>query len=508
MSPLLGGSKDFKRPPAVPALPLVSAPKALEEAELEKLSKGTLFDEYVLERQGTTITEALVCYRGPLGNAQLIWGPSKADPAEFTNKMNIASITHVALGKKSEAFLSRGGRKAKEDSCFSIHAGSVVLSLEADTNESRDHWLQSFGSLLVSSGSTCPPPLPSSGSGARASSSSKDGRFGVANEMPSVLLRPSNAGGLAFNQQDPSQIFTILAKIGQGSFGAVYRARDQRDNRIVGLKLMDCDADSTDEIQKEINILQNCSSEYIVALYGVYHKETSIWIAMEYCAAGSLADMMTVCRQTLTEAQIAVVMRMALLGLQYLHGRQILHRDIKAANLLMTESGHCKLADFGVSAEISALTHRAQTVIGTPNWMAPEVIRASFYNDRADIWSLGITAIELAVGKPPHSEVQAMTAMFRIPTAPAPTLPNRHLWSDNFNGFVKACLQKDHNQRPSAEVMLKHPFVANATDITPLKQFVDRCMLEMKSFRELNEASQGKSLRTNQEPASSTLRYS
>lgn len=492
---------------------------ALSHRASDMLSRGMLFDEYVLDdRQGTTITEVTLCYQGPIESGQLIWGASRLKPSAFTNSIHIPAISYVSCGKTSPAFLSRGGRKAKDELCFAIHTPSVVLSLEADSRESRNLWLHNFQLLLTLAEKQIPfqtddPAFgePVSGSVRKSSMKMTTDQFGVVNEMPTVLMR-STTPNLAFDQQDPSLIFTVLAKIGQGSFGAVYRAQDRRDQRIVGLKLMECDADSTDEIQKEIKILQSCSSEYIVGLYGVYHKEASIWISMEYCAAGSLADMMTVCRQTLTEQQIAVVMRMALFGLKYLHSRQILHRDIKAANLLMTELGHCKLADFGVSAEISALTHRAQTVIGTPNWMAPEVIRASYYNDRADIWSLGITAIELAVGKPPHSEVQAMTAMFRIPTAPAPTLPNRHLWSANFHAFVEACLQKDFGLRPSAEVLLDHPFVAEATDIAPLKQFVDRCLLEMKTFRDLNEANQEHpnplAEANNQDAGSSTLRYS
>ena len=145
---------------------------------------------------------------------------------------------------------------------------------------------------------------------------------------------------------------------------------------------------------------------------------------------------------------------MSLEGLKYLHSVNIIHRDIKAANILVNDNGECKLADFGVSAEIATTLSRKQTVIGTPNWMAPEVIKASAYDEKADIWSLGITAIELAVGQPPHSDVHPMTAMFKIPTSPSPTLPYPERWTRGFHSFVNQCLQKDLSRRPSANQLL------------------------------------------------------
>mmetsp|Transcript_22599 Transcript_22599/g.31844 ORF Transcript_22599/g.31844 Transcript_22599/m.31844 type:complete len:236 (-) Transcript_22599:154-861(-) len=197
--------------------------------------------------------------------------------------------------------------------------------------------------------------------------------------------------------------------------------------------------------------------------------------------------MMSLCQTVLTEAQVAAVMKMSLQGLDYLHTQHIIHRDVKAANVLVTDKGECKLADFGVSSEIATTLSRKQTVIGTPNWMAPEVIIASQYNDRADVWSLGITAIELATGKPPHSEVHPMTAMFRIPSAPPPTLPNPEKWSGWFRNFIKTCLQKDPNTRPSAKMLLQHPFIQNAQGSQCVQNFVETCMLEVSSYQDLGE---------------------
>lgn len=270
----------------------------------------------------------------------------------------------------------------------------------------------------------------------------------------------------------------------------MFKAVDTRDGQLVALKLLDVNDGSLDDIKGEIDILQKCKSDCIVALKGVFQKAKTIWIAMEFCAAGSLRDMMNICHQTLTEAQIASVMKMSLLGLHYLHERRTIHRDLKAANILVTESGHCKLADFGVSAEIATTLSRRSTVIGTPNWMAPEVIRESAYDASADIWSLGITAIELAVGDPPLSDLHPMTAMFKIPHAPPPTLPNPKRWSKDFHDFIKTCLQKEPKNRPPAQWFLEnHAFVKNAPGREIILSFAESCMMEMKAFKELEENS-------------------
>lgn len=275
--------------------------------------------------------------------------------------------------------------------------------------------------------------------------------------------------------------------MGQGSYAAVYKARNERDGSIVGVKILDVDSETLPDIKKEIQILQDMDSEHIVACRGVHQPKGQkvIWIVMEYCAAGSLSDMMSVCKRTLTEEQIACVMKQSLAGLTYLHGQKIIHRDIKAANLLLTGQADCKLADFGVSAEIATTLSRKRTIIGTPNWMAPEVIKASAYNEKADVWSLGITAIELAVGAPPHSDVHPMTAMFKIPSAPPPTLPNPSMWSKDFHNFIKVCLRKNLDQRPSAaQLLLYHPFVLKAKPQEQvLLPFVQDCMKELTNHR-------------------------
>jgi len=190
-------------------------------------------------------------------------------------------------------------------------------------------------------------------------------------------------------------------------------------------------------------------------------------------------------KKTLNEEQIAVVMKMSLQGLEYLHHHKKIHRDIKSGNILLNHEGDCKLADFGVSAELTTTMAKRKTVIGTPYWMAPEVLQSTEYNGKADIWSLAITAIELAVGEPPHSNVHPMRAIFMIPTSEPPTLPNPEKWSKEFNDFLKVCLVKEPDKRPSAATLLKtHPFITKSKGKEVIASLVAACMKEIDEYRE------------------------
>ena len=261
---------------------------------------------------------------------------------------------------------------------------------------------------------------------------------------------------------DPEEIFDINAKLGEGSYGAVFKAVDKRDGKTVAIKVLSFDSDDVADLQKEINILKECKSPYIVAYKGSFEKKGRLWIAMEYCGAGAICDLMAICETTLDEKLIAICMKHSLMGLDYLHKKKI-HRDIKAANILLNHAGDCKLADFGVSKELVNTLAKSKTVIGTPYWMAPEVFteKRAGYDAKADIWSLGITAIECAVGEPPHSDVHPMRAIFLIPKCPPPTLGPGN-WSADFKDFVAKCLIKDPKARPSAAALLGHPFITGA----------------------------------------------
>jgi len=292
---------------------------------------------------------------------------------------------------------------------------------------------------------------------------------------------------------DPTTIFTLLEKLGEGAFGTVHKALDTRDASTVAIKELIRSSDNLAEsLEKEIKILSDCHSEHIVQYKGLYEtKDSKAWVVMEYCGGGSLADIIYLLGLTLTEKQLQVIMKSALQGLAYLHGRRKIHRDIKAGNLLLTLNGECKLADFGVSAQLADSVARSHSWLGTPHHMAPEVIRGVEYDYKVDVWSLAITAYELLEGAPPHYELKVPQALLTIPMCPPPVFPNPSKYSPMCNDFLRVCLQKDPTYRPTASALLTHPFLANAPEngreiITAL---VNECAPKIDEARKSYEAA-------------------
>eukprot|EP01090_Pellita_catalonica_P017912 TRINITY_DN5569_c0_g1_i1.p1 TRINITY_DN5569_c0_g1~~TRINITY_DN5569_c0_g1_i1.p1 ORF type:complete len:375 (+),score=56.52 TRINITY_DN5569_c0_g1_i1:318-1442(+) len=222
--------------------------------------------------------------------------------------------------------------------------------------------------------------------------------------------------------------------------------------------------------------MKQCHSPYVVSYFGSYFKDIDLWIVMEFCAGGSICDILQILGRSLTEEQIGVVVHYVLHGLKYLHSIRKIHRDIKAGNILLNTKGEAKLADFGVSGQLSDTMAKRQTVIGTPFWMAPEVIQEVGYDVKADIWSLGITAIEMAEGEPPYSDIHPMRAIFMIPSRAPPKLKEPSKWSPDFNDFVSKCLTKNAADRPSANDLLRHPFVKKVKNVKLLAELVDEAM--------------------------------
>jgi len=194
---------------------------------------------------------------------------------------------------------------------------------------------------------------------------------------------------------------------------------------------------------------------------------------MEYLGGGSCADLLKPPPHSLSESHIAIICRELLRGLTYLHSEGKLHRDIKAANVLLGMDGRVKLADFGVAAQLVGLKSLRNTFVGTPFWMAPEVIQQEGHDSKADVWSLGITAMELARGEPPHANIHPMKVLFLIPKQPAPRLEGGN-WSKDFRDFVATCLTKDVDKRPSAKELLKHRFIKSAGKIEGLQELIVR----------------------------------
>ncbi|XP_070338118.1 misshapen-like kinase 1 isoform X11 [Equus asinus] len=271
--------------------------------------------------------------------------------------------------------------------------------------------------------------------------------------------------------RDPAGIFELVEVVGNGTYGQVYKGRHVKTGQLAAIKVMDVTEDEEEEIKQEINMLKKYSHHRNIATYyGAFIKKSppgnddQLWLVMEFCGAGSVTDLVKNTKgNALKEDCIAYICREILRGLAHLHAHKVIHRDIKGQNVLLTENAEVKLVDFGVSAQLDRTVGRRNTFIGTPYWMAPEVIACdenpdATYDYRSDIWSLGITAIEMAEGAPPLCDMHPMRALFLIPRNPPPRLKSKK-WSKKFIDFIDTCLIKTYLSRPPTEQLLKFPFI-------------------------------------------------
>ena len=260
----------------------------------------------------------------------------------------------------------------------------------------------------------------------------------------------------------PEDVFQMHEKIGEGSYGTVHKATNRETGEIVAVKKIPVEPE-LDDILREISIMISCDSKYITKYYHTYFDQhgQELWICMEYCGGGSVSDMIRLLKTNLPENCISLIILDSLKGLEYLHARGRIHRDIKAGNILLNEKGESKLADFGVAGQLTDTIVKRNTMTGTPFWMAPEVVsdKRGGYGTLADIWSLGITIIEMAECKPPLSNLNPMRAILLIPERPAPVFEKPMQWSDKFNHFLSLLLNKQPKERWAASKLLKHPFI-------------------------------------------------
>ncbi|CAH8464850.1 unnamed protein product [Schistosoma margrebowiei] len=276
---------------------------------------------------------------------------------------------------------------------------------------------------------------------------------------------------------DPKEEYKILAPIGSGTYGDVFKAVHRERRTLVAVKVMKIDLkDDIRSICQEIHTLRECRHPNIVQFYGSYLRNNKLWICMEYCGGQSMQDIYLYTRRPLEEDCIAFVSRETLQGLNFMHNRGRIHRDIKGANILLTDNGHVKVADFGVAAQLNTSIAKRTTLIGTPYWMAPEVAsiesRGSGYDGKCDIWGVGITAIEYAELQPPMFDLDPRKALQILGSRnyKPPSLQDRHKWSPLFHSFIKCCLIKAERRRPDAATMLTHNFVTNPHLSTLLTQ--------------------------------------
>ncbi|XP_059607926.1 mitogen-activated protein kinase kinase kinase kinase 5 isoform X3 [Phlebotomus argentipes] len=281
------------------------------------------------------------------------------------------------------------------------------------------------------------------------------------------------------SRRNPQNEYELIQKIGSGTYGDVYKAKRLQSNDLAAIKVIKLEpGDDIQIIQQEIIMMRDCRHPNIIAYYGSYLRRDKLWICMEYCGGGSLQDIYQV-TGPLTEQQIAYMCRETLKGLAYLHSRGKMHRDIKGANILLTESGDVKLADFGVSAQITATINKRRSFIGTPYWMAPEVAaveRKGGYNQLCDIWACGITAIELAELQPPMFDLHPMRALFLMSKSgfKPPTLKEKEKWSPTFHSFIKTALTKNPKKRPTAERLLQHQFVESEMPLRVAQELLQK----------------------------------
>eukprot|EP01125_Pyxidicula_operculata_P005765 TRINITY_DN2012_c0_g1_i1.p1 TRINITY_DN2012_c0_g1~~TRINITY_DN2012_c0_g1_i1.p1 ORF type:complete len:948 (-),score=205.72 TRINITY_DN2012_c0_g1_i1:135-2978(-) len=295
------------------------------------------------------------------------------------------------------------------------------------------------------------------------------------------------------SQENPIETFEFLEQIGVGAMGVVVKAAHKKLNGLViAIKIVEGGNKKLQEdLEKEMEILKQCRSENVIAYFGTIIRENETWILMDYCAVGSVKDVIKTTMETLNEPQCKYILLGTLKGLAYMHQRKILHLDVKAANILLTDQGTVKLADFGVSQVLKTneMIEKQDDYVGSPLFMAPEVIRKEGYGTQADIWSLGITIIEMTQGRPPNTDINCIEKLPQLAEREPPKFPVPSKYSPGFNEFLSTCLTKDVSKRPSAIDLLTHPFMRDVPGPDVLRELIYQC-LSLQKRKKINSVSE------------------
>ncbi|KAJ3043132.1 Serine/threonine-protein kinase 25 [Rhizophlyctis rosea] len=281
---------------------------------------------------------------------------------------------------------------------------------------------------------------------------------------------------------DPMELWTLIEKVGEGSYGEIYKAISKTSPQIVALKIIDLErtTDDLEDLLAEVDFQAKCYSPHLARYFGSWMWDSKLTIAMEFLGGGTAEDLLKHTR--LNEEQCAYILRECAKGLEYMHGEGKIHRDIKAANILFDNSGAVKLADFGVAAQLTARQLQRTTFVGTPLYMAPEIILNQPYGPKVDVWSLGVMAIELATRKAPRCDMHPMDVLYAIPTTPSPQLDAS--FSPEFRDWVNRCLQKSPETRPMAKDLLQHPFTSIERDKSLVKGIIENIRLKKNDTTE------------------------
>ena len=307
---------------------------------------------------------------------------------------------------------------------------------------------------------------------------------------------------------NPEEIFTLLYPIGHGGFGKVYKAIHNETKTIYAIKIINFINNSKNKsinnfqniyfnfnyslAQKESSLMKLCNqSKYIVNYYGSYYskKTNTLWLILEYCPAGSIVDLMLSMNRTYSEEEISTIMKNVLKGLILIHSKNLIHRDIKAANIFLSQNGYAKLGDFGVGVQLGINDFFRNSKKGSPYWMSPQVVKNLDYDMKTDIWSLGITCCEMCNGEPPFAELNPQNVMEKIGNNPPKVdeIIKKEEYSEEFYDFVKKCLEVEPNKRPNAKELIKHEFINKySKDNDFIKELIEKHIEDINNFRKLS----------------------